>query len=238
MPRLEITVIDDFSHYDIAQYDIANVSEESEQWLFYLSSFDYSAELGSLAEQGVNLFIEGGDNNDSQVVKSFIVNSGQYLLENIVFKQVAKPLPIETASQSKDVLWRSVDGKTLLTKQQTEQSRILSFYSQLNPSWNNLVSQPQFVRFILSLLSERSTERYAQEKDVISVEQIYQLTTTNNVKHESAISTPLITSQQLVNTSFWQWLIILFVVLWIIERLFSEFSLKATAERTNSSGEQ
>tara|TARA_R110000737_G_C14607589_1_gene490373 strand:+ start:1268 stop:2932 length:1665 start_codon:yes stop_codon:yes gene_type:complete len=141
-----------------------------------------------------------------------------------------------------------------------QKNHIYQLHSRFSPSWSNLLVTKHLPLFLQTLLFEPWQKQKLAEQQILTREQISQLIyRPDNIKSKSAKSAvlssatllattklktvelqganPLLMQQQ-VNNDFWtELLVVLFILLWALERIVSEFFRpKAHADSKNQQG--
>ncbi|GAA5140402.1 BatA domain-containing protein [Thalassotalea piscium] len=219
------------------------VSAQQPNWVFYLANRPITQELISWRAQGTHIFI----NNDNRLLvnnsEEITVNNGFALLAPIRFYQSSH---LENTFDSQHVehqedLWVSEDNKPLLTvfkvdeATNTNAGKRYQFASMLSPKSTNLVIQPQFPLVIQRLLFGDQINSYQKENDQVTADNINQLTALlyqQAIAHQAFLDTVSDKAYRINNTIDFDahqdmllWLGLLLVLLVLLERLLSEYSV-------------
>lgn len=204
-------------------------------WLFYLSSEDNSLLLQSALNQSVTIFMDTKV-LEKKLNKTILVSAeNELLLEDALFYKQGVSHSINALlglAESRNehqstVLWHSTTGFQVLTKHEIytadKPQVIYQLNSRLEPDWSSLAEQPQFVRVLLSLIQNQKSDTYPflNSDSQLSVEQIQAFDTTDNAQNEPEPNKTL----KLLNYSkqgLTQWLMILLIIFWCLDRLLSE----------------
>ncbi|GAA6206137.1 BatA domain-containing protein [Thalassotalea sp. SU-HH00458] len=114
-------------------------------------------------------------------------------------------------------------------------SVIYQFYSRLEPGWSEIAEQPQFIQVLLNLLMNTDDSLQSIVNKRLSLTQIESLDT--KIASELASNDKTLINKSLKLKDFnqqplTQWLILLLIISWCLERLLSEYGLKKQVRLT------
>ncbi|TDF41965.1 hypothetical protein EYS14_03735 [Alteromonadaceae bacterium M269] len=130
------------------------------------------------------------------------------------------------------VLWKAEEGLALLVSQRLGKGKVLSFYSRFDPEWNDWVLSPSFPHDLAELVIPKKlklkTEDNLLTNGRLSEGQI--IRTGSSGDRTDAKSEGSKFSITEYDTPLWQYLAVILILLFCLERLFSEFSVRKKTE--------
>ncbi|XQW83645.1 BatA domain-containing protein [Thalassotalea piscium] len=204
-------------------------------WVFYLTNKPITTSLEQWVSQGTNVFIDG--NNSPSLIQDQrreVIN-GYGLLNKIIIYQTTKQVNKLNVENKEHPIWVSEDNYPLLSviNKNTSLGKIYRFSSVFLPSWTNIVTQPQFPLVLQSLLFGDVIAIVQAEKNQVSVNNIDGITRRVNKPFSiNYKSNPQISvaendlSEDSHHQSLLIWLGLLLIVLFLLERIISELSIR------------
>jgi len=160
--------------------------------------------------------------------------------------QYGKPVeyPFKNTLDEQEILpiWQNAQGEVLLSKQRlnhldkvTDKNNfnIYQFHSRFDADWSNILQKPQFVRVLMNLVSHEIFNETQELNDHLSAEQISGFATQGDIEISQINRNKALLAeyeQELLS----QWLISLLVILWILERILSEYSIRRVNDLTKA----
>jgi hypothetical protein len=153
-------------HAVIKNYTSAEAIPAGQEWIFWLSEKPLPSAVKQLAKR-----IFGYAAGSGKVVDSWI--STEPGLYNSPEPKVPLFKMISMAKSSEQAVWKDGFGNPVLGLDKHENASVYSFYSRLNPSWNNLVWSDEFPEIMLKLLtSDEKAPEAANDRRVINLKQL------------------------------------------------------------------
>jgi hypothetical protein len=128
------------------------------------------------------------------------------------------------------VLWHTSQDLPVLAELNTKHTKLLQFYSRFNPDWNNLVTLPAFPLILGEMIHRAIPQQQRLNRQVIDVQQI-----TEKQVAEQTPQTHLVSPYEPQNSQLASLLAVLLLVLFGLERLYSEKSSRLN--KTTAQGE-
>lgn len=188
--RIDVTVITD-----------ASKIPGNQDWLFWLSDLPVPVDV-----RAKNIFYY--QKGDKRFVHSNIFTGDNHLNEPVLYQRV------DYAKNNAGIVWKDGTGLPLLTKKIDGAQAGYSFYSHIDPAWNDLPWSSSFPTLLYDLISpDRKDLSDSNDYRIIAAAQI-QLPVKNDPS-DNTISSTIDTS----STKHIFWLIIF--IIFCIERFFS-----------------
>jgi len=245
LPNLNIVYFDDVLTYQNVYTD--SIQNKLPQWIFYLSSSPVPKNLLAQVKQGAQLIVDAKKSDAQQEKENSLAFSATSAKQIWQVESTKHNLSLikgfsygEPALPSYDtmyenftfqVLWKAIMvnntvDKKLLVEYIHGAGKIIAFHSRFNPNWNDLVAQPQFSHFILSLFLSEKLESAEQQQGQLTPSQIsetiIELPADNHFSSNSGQFVLKENDQQIRESWFNQILIILLILFFAIERILSE----------------
>jgi len=249
LSNLNVVHFDDILTYQNIYKDSNTDSSQNKlpQWIFYLSSSPVPESILAQVKQGTQLIVDAKESDLQQIKgkssalsttspkQKWQVESAKHNLSFIKgFLYGVPALPrYDTLYENFNfqVLWKAITvnntvEKNLLIEYRSGAGKIIALHSRFNPNWNDLVIQPQFPHFILSLFLSEQLERAMQQQGQLTSSQISEtiseLPVDNNFLNNSEQFVLKENNQQIGEFWFNKVLIILLILFFAIERILSE----------------
>lgn len=213
-------------------------------WLFYLTNKPVTQTLVKWKAEGTQLFIDGDNTQSAITTKQSIVQNGYGLLSPVQIYQ-SMPLLMSNEDDVQRVLWLSENKKPILTVNDSFNNRvnksgkIYLFASLFSPKYTDLVIQPQFPLVLQTLLFNELIIRQQQISDQLSPENINQLTALlykQALVYQKFTDEPSMQASEQITIEAYDndrqqtllWLGLVLVILFIVERMISEYSIRGS----------
>jgi len=259
LSNLNVVHFDDILTYQNIYKDSNTDSSQNKlpQWIFYLSSSPVPESILAQVKQGTQLIVDAKESDLQQIKgkssalsttspkQKWQVESAKHNLSFIKgFLYGVPALPrYDTLYENFNfqVLWKAITvnntvEKNLLIEYRSGAGKIIALHSRFNPNWNDLVIQPQFPHFILSLFLSEQLERAMQQQGQLTSSQISEtiseLPVDNNFLNNSEQFVLKENNQQIGEFWFNKVLIILLILFFAIERILSEIKTAKKARIT------
>ncbi|MGB1199203.1 MAG: BatA domain-containing protein [Thalassotalea sp.] len=220
-------------------------------WLFYLSDQEVPAFVTRWQQQGTHLVTDGSTVSQTIPHTPSELTSGYGLVDEVMLYKLNsvdadKKIKKETDVNNK-VLWRTKRNTPVLTVSHKNETvgKHYHFNGLFSKKWTNLVTQAQFPLVIQTLLFGDKIAQHQRAINQVSTENIKQLSrvlfqqalahnafvnhlsTEKNAASAQIANITTANSQQAFNSQQVQlWLGCILVMLFLIERMLSEFTLR------------
>lgn len=226
------------------------IDAQQEQEFSYNQESTYSQEVMS---DGDYLF----SNFTLKKIESVTDVAGNNLTE-----QLAKQLLLKNSQLilgAKQIIWRTASQQPLLTKQDYQvalndkltgreksntpefiQGQLIKFNSRFEKEWSDLAEQAQFVRVVLALLTDEIfTPLQANLAQILAQQLDEKIQLNALLQNDSYLSFEQKTKLfDFTKQPLTQWLAAILVVLWLMERLLSEYSRASKFNKKNKLNEE
>ena len=246
LKNLKLTYFDDVSSYQ------SFYKNEATQWIFYLSSMAVPESILKQVKLGSQLLLDAkvidaqeGDTKKTKTSSKHlwevqIAEHNLSIIKGFLYgNTVLERINLLDESLVIDVLWKAAAvnnkvKKDLLIEHSQGLGKIIAFNSRFNPKWNDLVIQPQFPHFILSLFLSEKLAELEQQHGRLTLEQIgtEQISTVDSKKQsQDSFSNegnkrPFKEKSQSMSKSWLnKILMVLLVLFFSIERILSEIKI-------------
>lgn len=198
---------------------LTNNNLPTSQVVLWLSSAPLAPELLEYRDQQTTIVMDApkleskGDNN-----QKWHLASPASLLVELAGTSLAISANPAFAQELSQVLWSTSKGEPLLSQLTTGPTTLVQFYSRFNPDWNNLTVLPTFP-LILGELVQSALAKQQLTQQTIDIQQISQTMADSQLQQ-----TYIVSPYELQHSVLQNLLSALLLVLFCIERLYSEKS--------------
>jgi len=234
LPNLDINYFDSIAAYQ------RFTKNTPAQWIIYLSSINLPKSILAQVEGGAQLLLDAAKSEAITLRNTgWQVPAMQHNLNTIngfIYGKSVLDENITGINEAKSkTLWEAITSNRslkILLEYQQGLGRIVSFHSRFNPQWNDLVIQPQFPHFILSVLHSEKIKSVALKQgrltrqqvntDVVSVQNNNYLLTNMDKSVGNSQQLSQDENNQLTESWLNKVLIVLLILLYTVERILSE----------------